>query len=127
LETSYRHPGRRWHIAAAKVHRRFAFIAAQRLGGPRSVGAVGQTFGNGRQPHKQTKAVFNATFYFMDRRELFLAVLLSVSHHSLFGMLCSVNYMAPCGVSMVRGLFVMSGVVMFGGFPVVAGGMRQMF
>ena len=63
----------------------------------------------------------------MDRRELFLAVLLGVSHHSLFSMFCSVDYVAPRSVSMVRGLIVMSGVVMFGGFPVVAGGMRQMF
>jgi hypothetical protein len=63
----------------------------------------------------------------MDRRELFLAVLLGVSHHSLFGMLRSVNYVASRGVSMVCSLFVMSGVVMFGGFPVVTSGMRQVF
>jgi hypothetical protein len=59
--------------------------------------------------------------------ELLLAVLVGVGHHSLFGMLRSVNYMAPRGVGMMCRLFVMSRVVMFGGFPVVVGGMRQLF
>jgi hypothetical protein len=36
------------------------------------------------------------------------------------------NYVPPRGVSMVCRFFVMSGVVMLGGFPVVAGGMREM-
>jgi hypothetical protein len=36
-------------------------------------------------------------------------------------------HMAPRGVSMVCRLFVMSGVVMLSGFPVVVGGMREMF
>jgi hypothetical protein len=61
----------------------------------------------------------------MDR--LFLAMLLGVRHHSLFGMLRRVNYVASRCVSMVCSLFVMSGVVMFGDFPVVASGMRQVF
>ena len=64
---------------------------------------------------------------FMCRRELFLAMLICVSHHSLFGMLRGVNYVAPRSVSVVRCLFVLSGVMMFGGFPVVAGGVRQVF
>jgi hypothetical protein len=63
----------------------------------------------------------------MYRDELFLAMLVCVSHHRLFGMLCSVNYVAPRGVSMVCRLFVISGVMMFSGFLMVAGGMRQVF
>jgi hypothetical protein len=58
---------------------------------------------------------------------LFFAVLFGVSHHRVFGVLSSVNHVAPCGVSMVCRLFMMSSVVMFGGFAVVASGMRQMF
>jgi hypothetical protein len=54
--------------------------------------------------------------------ELFLAMFICVSHHSLFGMLRGVNYVAPRSVSVVCCLFVLSGVMMFGGFPVVAGG-----
>jgi hypothetical protein len=54
-------------------------------------------------------------------------MLVCVSHHSLFSMLCGVNYVAPRSVSVVCRLFVLSGVMMFGGFPVVAGGMRQVF
>jgi hypothetical protein len=42
-------------------------------------------------------------------------------------MLRRVNYVASRCVSMVCSLFVMSGVVMFGGFPVVMSGMRQVF
>jgi len=63
----------------------------------------------------------------MGRQELFLAMLICVSHHSLFGMLRSVNHVAPRGVSMVRRLFVLPGFMMFGGFPVMAGGMCQVF
>ena len=37
------------------------------------------------------------------------------------------NYVAPRGVSVVRGLFVMSSTVVLGGFLVVVGGMLQMF
>ena len=58
---------------------------------------------------------------------LFLAVLLRVSLHCLFSMPSGMNHVAPCGVSMVCRLFVISGVVMLGGFPVVVGGMRKMF
>jgi hypothetical protein len=36
------------------------------------------------------------------------------------------KYVPPRGVSMVCRFFVMSGVVMLGSFPVVAGGMREM-
>jgi len=50
-----------------------------------------------------------------------------MSHHSVFGVLSGVNYVAPRGVSMVCRLFVLSGIVMFGGFPVVTSGVRQMF
>jgi hypothetical protein len=63
----------------------------------------------------------------MCRQELFFAMLICVSHHSLFGMLRSVNYVAPRSVGMVCRLFVLSGIMMFGGFPVMAGGVRQVF
>ena len=59
--------------------------------------------------------------------ELFLAVLFGVSHHRVFSVLSGVNRVAPRGVGMVCRLLVISGVVMFGCFPVVAGGMRKMF
>ena len=42
-------------------------------------------------------------------------------------MLLRVNYVAARCVSMLCSLFLMSGVVMFGCFPVVASGMRQVF
>ena len=63
----------------------------------------------------------------MCRRELFPAMLICVSHHSLFGMLRSVNHVTPRGMSVVRRLFVLPGVMMFGGFPVVASCVRQVF
>jgi hypothetical protein len=59
--------------------------------------------------------------------ELFFAMFFGVSRHSILGVLSGVNYVAPCGMSMVGRLFVMSGIVMFGGFPVVMSGMCQMF
>ena len=52
---------------------------------------------------------------------------LRVSLDCLFSVLSGMNHMAPRGVSVVCRLFVMSGLVMFGGFPVVVGGMRKMF
>ena len=45
----------------------------------------------------------------------------------LFSVPSGMNHVGPRGVSVVCRLFVMSRVVMLGGFPVVAGGMRQMF
>ena len=50
-----------------------------------------------------------------------------MSLHRLFSMPSSTNYVTPRGMSVVCRLFVMSGLVMFGGFPVVVGGMRKMF
>jgi hypothetical protein len=47
--------------------------------------------------------------------------------HCLFRVPSAMYHMAPRGVSMVCRLFVMSGVVMLSGFPVVVGGMREMF
>jgi hypothetical protein len=47
-------------------------------------------------------------------------VLFGVSHHGVFSVLSSVNHVAPGGVSMVCRLLVMSGVVVLGGFAVVA-------
>ena len=52
-------------------------------------------------------------------------MLVRVSHHGLFGMLRSVNYVTPCSVGVVCRLFVLSRVMMFGGLPVMAGGVRQ--
>ena len=54
-------------------------------------------------------------------------MLLSMSLHGLFSMPSAKNYVAPRSVSVVCRLFVLSGVMMFGGFPVVAGGVRQVF
>ena len=45
---------------------------------------------------------------------LFLAVLLGVSLHCLFGVPSGVNNMSPRCVSMVRRLLMTSGLVMFG-------------
>ena len=52
---------------------------------------------------------------------------LGVSLHCLFSMPSAMNYVAPRGVSVVRGLFVMSGIVVLGGLFVVVGGMFKMF
>ena len=59
--------------------------------------------------------------------ELFLAVLLGMSRRCLFSVPSAVNHMGPRCMSMVCRLLVISGLVMLGRFPVVAGGMRQMF
>jgi hypothetical protein len=64
---------------------------------------------------------------FMYHQELFLAVLVGVSHHRVFSVLSCVNYVAPRGVSMVCRLLMMSGVVVLGSFAVVAGCMGKMF
>ena len=45
----------------------------------------------------------------------------------LFSMPSAMNYMAPRGVSVVCRLFVMSGIVVFGGLLVVMGGMLEVF
>jgi hypothetical protein len=58
---------------------------------------------------------------------LFLAVLFGMSLHSLFSMPSAMNYVAPSGVSVVCRLFVMSGIVVFGGLLVVMGGMLEVF
>ena len=54
-------------------------------------------------------------------------MLFGVSLHCFFSVSSGMNHVAPRGVSMVCRLFVMSGLVMLGCFPVVASGMRQMF
>jgi hypothetical protein len=63
----------------------------------------------------------------MYRQELFLAVFFGVSLYRLFSVPTGVNHVAPRRMSMVCSLLVTSGLVMLGRFPVVAGGMRQMF
>jgi hypothetical protein len=47
--------------------------------------------------------------------------------HCLFSVSSAMNYVAPSDVSMVCRLLVTSGIVMLSRFPVVVGGMRQMF
>ena len=59
-------------------------------------------------------------------QELFFAVLFEMGLHRLFSVSPAVNYVAPSYVSMVCSLLVTSGLVMFGRFPVMACGMRQM-
>jgi hypothetical protein len=61
------------------------------------------------------------------RSGLFLAVLVGMSLHGLFSMPSAMNYVAPRGVSVVRRLFVMSGIVVFGGLLVGMGGMLEVF
>ena len=63
----------------------------------------------------------------VSRLGLFLAVLFGMSLHGLFSMPSAMNYVAPRGVSVVRRLFVMSGIVVFGGLLVVMGGMLEVF
>jgi hypothetical protein len=58
--------------------------------------------------------------------DLFFAVLFEMSLHCLFRVSSAVNYVAPSYVSMVCSLLT-SGLMMFGRFPVVASGVRQMF
>ena len=58
---------------------------------------------------------------------LFLAVLLGMGLHGLFRVPSGMNHVAPRGVSMVCSLFMLAGVVMLGGVPVVAGCMGKMF
>jgi hypothetical protein len=54
-------------------------------------------------------------------------VFFSVSLHCFFSMPSSVNGVSPRCVGMVRRLFVMSGLVVFGGLSVVVGGVCKMF
>jgi hypothetical protein len=56
---------------------------------------------------------------------LFLAVLLTVGLRCIFSVASSMNHVAPRGVSMVCRLFVVTSLMMFGGFPVMTRGMRE--
>jgi hypothetical protein len=58
--------------------------------------------------------------------ELLFAVVFEMGLHRVFSVSPGVNYVAPSYVSMVCSLLVTSGIVMFGRFPVMACGMRQM-
>ena len=60
-------------------------------------------------------------------KNLFFSVLFEMGLDRLFSVSSAVNYVAPSYVSMVCSLLVTSGLVMFGRFPVVASGVRQMF
>ena len=53
-------------------------------------------------------------------------MLLRMSLHCLFGVTSAMNNVRPRNVGMVRRLFVKSGLVMFGGLPVVAGRVCKM-
>jgi hypothetical protein len=57
----------------------------------------------------------------------FLPVCLSVSLRSLLSVPSSVNLMSPPYDSVVRALLVISGLVVFGRLPEVAGGLGEMF
>ena len=54
-------------------------------------------------------------------------MLLSMSLHGLFSMPSAKNYVAPRSVSVVCRLFVMSSIMVLGGFFVVVGGVLKMF
>jgi hypothetical protein len=49
-----------------------------------------------------------------------------VSLYRFFSMTSAMNYVAPRGVSVVRSLFMMSGIVVLGRLLVVVGGMFKM-
>ena len=59
--------------------------------------------------------------------DYFLPCPLGVGFHCIFGVPSCVKNMSPRCVGMVCRLLMTSGFVMFGGFPVVAGGMSKMF
>jgi hypothetical protein len=61
------------------------------------------------------------------RPGLFLAVLFGMGLHGLFSMPSAMNYVTSRGVSVVCRLFVMSGIVVFGGLLMVMGGMLEVF
>ena len=54
-------------------------------------------------------------------------MLRGMSLHRLFSMPSSTNYVTPRGMSVVCRLFVMSSILVLGGFLVVVGGMLKMF
>ena len=54
-------------------------------------------------------------------------MLLGMSLHCLFGMPSGMNYVTPRSMSVVCRLFVMSSIMVLGGFLVVVGGMLKMF
>ena len=58
-------------------------------------------------------------------RGLFLAMLLSMSFDCVLGVASCMNHVATRRVGMVCRLFVMTRLVMLGGFRVVTGGMRK--
>jgi hypothetical protein len=60
-----------------------------------------------------------------DNQDLLLAVLLDMDLHRLFGVASRMNCMAVRGVGMVSRRFVVSSLVMLGGFPVMTGSMRE--
>ena len=61
------------------------------------------------------------------KRELLFPVFLGVSLHCLFSMPSRMNDVSPRRVSVMRCLLVKSTLVMFGGFSVVASGVRKLF
>ena len=60
-------------------------------------------------------------------RKLFFSVFLGVSLYCLFCVSSGVNGVSPRCVSVVRRLFVKSGLVVFGRLAVVAGSVCKMF
>jgi hypothetical protein len=56
---------------------------------------------------------------------LFLAVLFAMGLHGVIRVARRVNNMAPCGMSMVCRLFMVSRLMMLGGFRMVTRGVRK--
>jgi hypothetical protein len=59
--------------------------------------------------------------------DLFFAVLFGVCFHRVFGVISGVCRMTPRRMSMVRGLLMVSSIMMLRRFPMMARGVRMVF
>jgi len=59
--------------------------------------------------------------------DLFFAVLFGVCLHRVFRVISGVCRVAPRGMCMVRGLLMVSSIMMFRSFPMMARGVRMVF
>ena len=76
----------------------------------------------GRQPRRpQIQSLWDAS------QQLLLAVFFRVDLGSFVRVMPGVKRVAPCGMRMMGRFFVVSALVMFGCFAVVARGMRMVF
>ena len=64
---------------------------------------------------------------FLNLEELFFAVLFGVCLHRMFRVISGVCGVAPRGMSMVRGLLMVSSIMMLRRFPMMARGVRMVF